>query len=267
MNEQATLWNGTVGRAWVDAQALLDHVFQPLEDALVDVVSAGARVLDVGCGTGSATIAAAKRGAKVVGIDISAPMIEAARLRAERGGTSATFIVADAQTHRFEPASFDLVLSRMGVMFFEDPVQAFTNLHGAASGTLRFIAWRNADENPFMTTAERAAAPLLPNIPPRKADGQGQFGFADPERVRHILEKSGWNEVRLEAIDLPCALPRASLLELTTRLGPLGRVLGEADDATRAKVVEVVRDAFDPFVHGDEVRFTSACWRVDARAR
>lgn len=267
MTEQATLWNGPAAQAWVDSQALTDRVFRPLEDALVEIVSRGARVLDVGCGTGSTTIAAATRSGHAVGVDVSAPMIEAARLRAEREGAPATFVVADAQTHAFEPAAYDLVLSRMGVMFFDDPVQAFGNLRRAAAGRLRFIAWRSPDENPFMTTAERAAAPLLPDIPPRKPDAPGQFGFADPERVRRILEAGGWTDITIDPVDFPCVFPEPALLAYATRFGPLGRVLGEADEATRARVTSVVRDAFDPFVHGDEVRFTSACWQVDARVR
>ena len=149
---------------------------------------AGGRVLDVGCGTGSTTLAVARRlGAKgrCIGIDISEPMIAAARARAEREGTPASFIRADAQTHAFEPASFDMIISRFGVMFFDDSVRAFANLRRAAKQTpsLRFIAWRSAAENPFMTTAERAAAPLLPNLPARRPDAPGQFAFADRDRV------------------------------------------------------------------------------------
>ena len=142
------------------------------------------RVLDVGCGTGSTTLAVARLlGAKgrCTGIDISEPMIAAARARAEREGTPASFIRADAQTHAFEPASFDMIISRFGVMFFDDSVRAFANLRRAArdDAELRFIAWRSAAENPFMTTAERAAAPLLPNLPARRPDAPGQFAFAD----------------------------------------------------------------------------------------
>ena len=156
----------------------------------------GSRVLDVGCGTGSTTLAVARRlGAKgrCIGIDISEPMIAAARARAEREGTPASFIRADAQTHAFEPASFDMIISRFGVMFFDDSVRAFANLRRAArdDAELRFIAWRSAAENPFMTTAERAAAPLLPNLPARRPDAPGQFAFADRRRVYSILEESG----------------------------------------------------------------------------
>jgi ubiquinone/menaquinone biosynthesis C-methylase UbiE len=272
-DEQATLWNGTAGCAWVEAQETLDRMYQPFEDLLVEAVwDASARhVLDVGCGTGGTTLAVARllgANGRCIGIDISEPMIAAARARAEREGAPASFIRADAQTHAFEPASFDAIISRFGVMFFDDSVRAFANLRRAARGgaALRFIAWRSPEENPFMTTAERAAAPLLPNIPPRVPDAPGQFAFADRQRVQRILEESGWTGIDIRPIDVACTLPEKELARYATRFGPLGRILHETDDQTRNRVVETVRAAFAPYVHGADVRFEAACWMVGARA-
>lgn len=271
-NEQAKLWNGSAGRAWVDAQQVLDDMFKPIEDLLVAAASAGPgnRVLDVGCGTGGTTLAIARQlgpKGRCVGIDISEPMIAAARARAEQAGASASFICANAQDYGFEPASFDMIVSRFGVMFFDDFAQAFTNLRRAASNKaeLRCVAWRGPAENPFMTTAERAAAPLLQNIPARRPDGPGQFAFADQRRVHRILEESGWAGIDIQPIDITCTLPEKELTRYITRMGPVGSILQEADDKTRAQVTEVVRAAFDPYVHGTEVRFTAACWMVGAR--
>src|SRR6185295_19173556 len=129
--QQETLWNGRAGRAWVEAQELLDRIFKPFEDLLIEAVSvrnSGGRVLDVGCGTGSATLAVARLLGgrdRCVGIDISDPMIATARAHAERERTPASFIRANAQIHAFEPASFDTIISRFGVMFFDDSVRAF----------------------------------------------------------------------------------------------------------------------------------------------
>ena len=272
-DEQMALWNGPAGRAWVETQELLDQVLKPFEDLLVEAVpvGSGSRVLDVGCGTGAVTLATARRvGAQgwCVGVDISEPMIAAARARAELESTPASFIHADAQTHAFGPATFDRIVSRFGVMFFDDAVQAFANLRQAArdGAELDFAAWRSAAENPFMTTAERIAAPLLPNLPARRPDAPGQFAFADQHRVRHILEASGWREIDIRAIDLVCTLPESELLRYLTRLGPVGLALQEVDEPTRAKVIEAIRPAFDAYVHGAEVRFTAACWTVTARA-
>ncbi|HEU4589132.1 MAG TPA: class I SAM-dependent methyltransferase [Gemmatimonadales bacterium] len=272
-NEQAALWNGPGGRAWVEAQETLDHILQPFEDLLVAAVGARARqrVLDVGCGTGSTTLAVARllgEKGRGIGVDISEPMIAAARARAERERSPAEFILADAQAYAFEPASVDLVVSRFGVMFFEDPVRAFANLRRAAKAgaELWFVAWRSAAENPFMTTAERAAAPLLPNLPPRQPDAPGQFAFADRRRVASILEESGWTEIDIRPVDVPCTMPEKALLGHLSRLGPVGMALQQADDRTRAQVLDTVRAAFDEYVHGAEVRFTAASWVVSARA-
>ena len=272
-NEQSTNWNSGSGSAWVDLQALLDDVLKPFEDLLIEAVSStsGGRVLDVGCGTGGTTLAVARAlGSKgrCTGIDISEPMIAAACARAEREHSTATFVCDDAQTHEFALASFDRFISRFGVMFFDEPVEAFANLRRAASGgaEMRFITWRSAEENPYMTTAERAAASLLPDIPARVPDAPGQFGLADRRRFRRILEGSGWADVDLRPIDVQCTFPERELVRYFTRLGPLARILEEADDGMRTRIVEHVRPAFDPFVHGDEVRFDAACWMACARA-
>jgi SAM-dependent methyltransferase len=270
--EQATLWNGTAGRAWIELQELLDGVFKPLENLLVDAVAAGrgSRILDVGCGTGATTLAVARSlGAKgrCTGIDISDPMIAVARSRAASEGTKADFISADAQTHPFSPATFDMLVSRFGVMFFEDSVEAFANLRRAAKdgAELRLLVWRSPAENAFMTTAEHAAAPLLPDIPPRDPNAPGQFAFADRSRVTRLLQDSGWSAIDLRSVDVPCAFPKAALASYFTQLGPLARILPEMDEATRIRIVETVRAAFDPYVHGDEIRFVAACWMIQAR--
>lgn len=117
-----------------------------------------------------------------------------------------------------------------------------------------------------MTTAERAAAPLLPNMPARRADAPGQFGFANARRVESILSESGWKNIDIQPIDVVCTLPESELSRYAARLGPVGVALREVDQRTRDQVVAVVRKAFEPYVHGDEVRFTAACWKVDARS-
>jgi SAM-dependent methyltransferase len=271
-DEQAKLWNGSAGCAWVEAQTLLDRILQPFEDLLVAAVCASGarRVLDVGCGTGSTTRGLARlldANRACVGVDISEQMIATARMLAEQEGVPAKFICADAQTHAFERASFDMIMSRFGVMFFADPVRAFANLRDAASkdATLCFIAWRSPAENRFMTTAERAAAHLLPNLPARRADAPGQFGFADARRVQSILAESGWTDIDIQPIDIECTLPESELSRYGARLGPVGVALQEVDPRTRDEVVAVVRTAFEPYVRGDEVSFTASCWRVDAQ--
>jgi len=271
--EQRALWNGHAGRAWVTAQDVLDGMFRPFEELLVGTIPAGSnlRVLDVGCGAGRIARAIAGRlgpEGVCIGIDISNPLIAAARAQASRDGSRAKFICADAQDYPFEPASLDMIVSRLGVMFFEDPVAAFANLRRAASNTatLRCVAWRSATENPFMTTAERAAAPLLPNLPARRPNAPGQFGFADRDRVHSILGRAGWIGVDISALDVACAFPEQALDRYISLLGPVGLALQDVDERTRAEVRERVRAAFGPYIAEGEVRFTAACWAISGRA-
>jgi SAM-dependent methyltransferase len=271
--EQSALWNGSSGEAWVNGQSLLDATYVNFEPLLVAQVESmrARRVLDIGCGSGATTFAIARHlgsGGAVTGLDISGPLVELARERAARAGLNAEFVLADAQTHDFAQARYDLAVSRFGVMFFEDPVAAFANVRAALlpGGGLRAIAFRAASENPFMTTAERAAGPLLSDVAPRRPDAPGQFAFANGGRVRSILAAAGWSDVDLAPIDVPCAFPASELTGYFTRLGPVAPVLRAADDATRARVTGLVHEAFAPFVQGDEVRFVAACWMISATA-
>ncbi|SMG00579.1 class I SAM-dependent methyltransferase [Burkholderia singularis] len=272
-NEQRVLWNGRTGRAWVDTQAVLDQMFAPLEALLVDAVrvSGARRVLDVGCGTGGTTLAVARRlgdAGSCVGIDVSVPMIVAACARAKREGARASFVCADAQTHAFASARFDTIISRFGVMFFDDPAQAFANLRRAATddAVLWFVAWRDPADNPFMTTAERAAAALLPDLPVRRPGAPGPFFFAEPGLIASTLKAGGWTSIDVRPLDAGCSFAEKDLADYLSRIGPVALALKDADELTRRRVAVAVRDAFEPFVHQAEVRFTAACWLVSARA-
>ena len=268
-DEQSRLWNGAAGQAWVDSQALLDALFAPLESILLDGLQAHERVLDIGCGTGATTLAAARRqDAGCLGVDVSAPMTALAQSRGECEGSRARFVCADAQSYSFEPASFDRLISRFGVMFFADPQAAFANLRRAASdeAKLRLIVWRSASENAFMTTAERTAAPWLPQLPVRRPGAPGQFAFAEAPRVSELLAASGWQGVEIRPLDVPLSMPESALVPYLSRLGPVGIALQELEEGARAVLVERLREAFAPFVRGERVAFVAACWLIEAQA-
>jgi len=262
----ARIWNGGAGHAWVAAQTALDQMYAPFDDLLAD--GAAGRVLDVGCGTGSTMLALAERGADVAGIDPSAPMLDAARTRMARAGRTAQLIQADAEAHAFAPGGFDAVVSRFGVMFFTDPLAAFANLHRATrpGARLRFAAWRGWTENPFQIAAEEAARPLLPGLAPRKPEEPGQFAFADRDRIFSILKDSGWAAIEIAPVDVVCRFAKTELDLYLAVMGPVGRVLQQAEDETRARVMARMRPAFDAFIEGEDVRFTAACWMVNACA-
>lgn len=271
---QSDLWNGPAGQAWLHMQALLDSLFEPFEALLVDAVRwhGPHAVLDIGCGTGATTLAIARALApygSCTGADLSQMMIDRARQRAaqETEGVHANFRSGDAS--RLDGAGpFDMATSRFGVMFFDDPAAAFARIRAAMvpGSPLAAITWRSPAENPFMTCAERAAAPLLPPHPPMQPGAPGQFAFADPEHVRAILDASGWRDITLSPIDIACTMPEAGLMPYLSNLGRIGIALQQADAATRDHVFGIVRAAFDPFVDGDTVRFNAACWMIEARA-
>lgn len=270
--DQVALWNDVSGRTWAELQTVMDGILAPLEAVVVEegFPGEGRRVMDVGCGSGATTFAMARRlgaAGRAVGVDISEPLLTAAKRRAAAEGIGNTaFLQADAQTHAFEPGSFDAVISRFGVMFFDDPQGAFANLRRATriSGKLTFVAWRSPAENPFMTTARRAAEPLLPNMPTPDPNAPGQFAFADGERVRRILEQGGWGDIVIRPVDVQGRVGEQDLLTYVTRLGPVGMALREVDEATRVRVSAVVRAAFEPYIRNGVANFTMACWLVGA---
>lgn len=271
--DQSSVWNGDAGNAWVETQQLVEQMFKPIETMLVDGIKlrAGQGALDVGCGTGSTTLALSRQSASdgtCVGIDISQQMIAAARSSAEQQGLTPAFLCEDVQRYAFQPQSFDWIISRFGVMFFDDAIAAFNNLRQAArpAAQLRFIAWRSAEENPFMTTAEFAAKDLLPDLPQRQPDQPGQFAFARQQHIADILQLSNWADIRIEAVDVACSFPESALLLYLARMGPVGRALQKQQGDTGARIIAAVREAFEPYVCSDTVRFTAACWQVNARA-
>lgn len=270
---QSACWNGVVGRNWVEVQPELDRLLQPLEDLLLEHALLGQDhcVLDVGCGAGSTTLALTRRlGSDGIGlgVDVSRPLIERAKARALQERLAAAFLCADAESHAFEPARFDLIVSRLGIMFFEDSVRAFANLRRACKvgAGLQALAWRSPEENLFLTAAERAAAPFLPDLPERRAGQPGPFAFADGERVAAILRKSGWHAVAVRPVDLPLRLPERDLDALQQHLGPVGQVREGLEEPLRSQVLERVRAAFDPFVDGEDLRVEAACWMITAQA-
>lgn len=270
---QSVEWSGIAGQGWVAAQDLLDRMFKPMEDLLAEEVarSGSERVLDVGCGTGATTLAASRclgGDGEALGVDLSQVMINAARARHVDPNLTCRFICADAQPYQFAPMSVDLLISRFGVMFFDDPVAAFMNLASAMrpGGAMCSIVWQGPEANPFMTAAETAAEHLLPGVSQRIPDAPGQFGLADCERVHDLLQRSGWRDIDIRPLEVWCAFPASELDLYLSHLGPVGRRLTAMSFPDKAKILEVVRPAFAPYVRDEQVHFLAACWCIRARA-
>lgn len=269
--QQKSHWDGQGGQTWVEAQAVMDTMFCAIEDQLAETAreSRANHILDIGCGTGAVTLAAARAApaARLTGIDISGPMLALARQRAEAAGLEARFIKADAEAHDFGDDQFGCLLSRFGVMFFAEPVRAFANLRSAAApgAGMHLYAWRSPAENAFMTTATRAAAPYLDDMPKREKNAPGQFGFEDDAYVRSILDQAGWTGIEITPEDFPCSFPESDLPLFTDKLGPLPRLLEMNPQADRDALRAAVRDAYDPFIEDGMVRYTASCWSIRAR--
>ncbi|MGY1679107.1 class I SAM-dependent methyltransferase [Geodermatophilus sp. SYSU D01176] len=268
---QLRAWDGDEGRRWATHADVLERSTAGYDAALWDAAALTPtdRVLDVGCGTGSTTRAAARQAGAgtVLGVDLSGPMLEVARRRAAAEGlTNVSFLQADAQVHPFPEASVDVVVSRAGAMFFADPVAAFTNLARALrpGGRLALLVWQGADRNEWFRALTTAlAAGREPPAPPPGAPGP--FAFADPARVREVLTAAGLAEVAVAGHEQPewfgpdAAAAEDLVLEL------LGWLLDDLDEAGRAAALAALRDTLTAHEQPDGVRFASAAWLVTAR--
>jgi SAM-dependent methyltransferase len=271
---QIAYWNGPIGQLWARVQEKRDHDHAQMTEATLELAapSPGESVLDIGCGTGTTTLKLAElvgEEGKVMGIDISAPMLAVARKRARELETHARFIEADATDYGFERQHFDLAFSQFGVMFFGDPVAALANVHGAMKkgGRLVFVCWRASTENPWAAVPESAAKPLLPPMEPLPPDAPGRYAFASPDRVKSILLRGGFHAPEIKKFDAKVHLGDTPEAAASSSIdgGPLARTLADVDAATRKKVRAAVIERLAREMGPDGVYLTAGCWLVSAR--
>lgn len=275
---QAEQWDaGESGAHWAANQARYDRMLEPFLAMIFQAAAlqAGSRVLDVGCGCGATTLAAARlvMPGETVGIDLSGPMLAQARAGAEEAGlANAVFGQGDAQVHAFEPAGFDAVISRFGVMFFADPVAAFANIRAAIrpGGRLSFVCWQPRSANQWLLVPGAAFAEHVPPLDPASDDGPGMFALADPDRLRQILAAAGWRDIQATAKHARLLVGGGGSIDDTIsfiRTGSMGRtMLAEADADTVDRAVASLRAALVPHADADGVRLGAAVWLVQAVA-
>jgi SAM-dependent methyltransferase len=274
--DQIAYWNGPGGQRWADRQQAQDILLAPVADILIDRAGpvADERVVDIGCGSGATTIAFARKvGATghVLGVDISGPMLARARQSAP-AGLPIEFVLADATVYRFEPAGFDLLASRFGVMFFAEPALSFANMRKAlrSSGRLAFACWREPRANPWMMTPLQAVYEHVPKLPPLGPDDPGPFSFASEQRVHAILSAAGFTEIAMEpcnlALDVAIGGGLDAAVQSALEIGPASRALEGRPAEIRAAASRSIREVLSPFVKGHAVPLAASIWLVTARA-
>jgi len=272
--EQIRYWNEVMGPQWAALDTTLSAQIRPLGLRALErlALAMGERVIDIGCGCGETTVEIARRvgpGGRALGIDISEPLAARARSLAEGVG-HVEIRVVDAQLAPFESQSFDALFSRFGVMFFADPVAAFSNLRRALRPGARvaFVCWRALAENPWLTVPAMAIAQHLPVKRP-DLDAPGPFAFADSDRVRGILERAGFADVNHEKLDEPLQAGQSldGAVSLLMRIGPAAAALREAQAGPELveTIRAAIRDAIAPFEDASGIRMPSASWVVTAR--
>jgi SAM-dependent methyltransferase len=273
---QRRYWNEVAGPRWAAAPALRERRNQESIALLLARLglAGGESVLEIGCGTGAATLplaAAVGAQGRLVAIDISEPMLAVARRRiAEHGLRNVTLLLGDAQVFAFEPAAFDVAASRMGVMFFADPTAAFRNISGALKpgGRLVFACWAPLAENPHWLISYEIARRYLGPPAPRPAHQPGPLAFADPDYVRCCLAAAGFTEIAITRAHPmitggdPEEEARQALLA-----GPTARLIEEKKPAaaTRLAIARDIEAAFAALARSGPIRLAATIFLVSAR--
>ena len=279
-SDQIACWNGDMAANWVEHNALMEAMLAPVGERILDtlLLPATARALDVGCGCGHPTLSLAQRigpDGSVTGIDVSAPMLALAEELAVQDTADraeVTFLEADAQTHAFKPESLEIVFSRFGVMFFDDPVAAFSNIHNAltVNGQLAFCCWQPRAVNPFMTMPAMAALELLPAPPEMPPRTPGPFAFAEADYVEAILTEAGFKDIAITPISHPLVfgsgLSVEEIVERLVNIGPIAQMVREAPEGLQQPVREKIIAAVSPFYEQSSgMTLDGQFWQVTAR--
>ena len=269
--EQIKYWNAKAGAIWVAQQAHLDHLLAPLSEAVLAGATFAAHesALDIGCGCGDTSIALAQSQStgSVTGLDISAPMLAHARVRAE-SLPNVTFAQADAAEADFA-GQYDLLFSRFGVMFFSDSEEAFTNLRKALkpTGRMVFVCWQPPSENPWMSLAGKAVQPFMPTATtPPNPHAPGPFAFSDPAHVLSILTNAGFTNVQIESFNTPLHIADNldDALYFQTQIGPAANAVATLEGAEKDKALDAVREMFRPHMTSEGLNLEAAVWIVSA---
>ncbi len=270
---QKELWNTFAGERWTRRQVDIDAMLLPFTQALMEASglldSAPQVILDVGCGSGETSLIMADLGHTVTGVDISSSLLALARKRAG-DRTNVSFLEADASDADFDH-QFDLLISRFGVMFFDDPQAAFTHMvqHVKPGGRVVFVCWRPPGENDWVTMPMGVLVSVTETPAPPPPNAPSPFAFANPERVIAILEGAGLRDVRFTPVDAAMAMGSdkgaVQAADFVMEVGPAALPIA----LLRPEVVAMVREKMEleiqPRLDGGHLTLGGAIWVVEAR--
>jgi len=270
--EQIDFWAGNQGQKWLRLQPDIDRMMAPhLEAGLYALGEiGGCHCLDVGCGAGASSMTLAEKvGAtgSVTGIDVSTPLLCKAKERAAERDNMC-FVEADAQDYPFLPETFDVLFSRFGIMFFQDPAVALGNLRRGCKKGAKLIAitWREPRENPWVMLPVTKARDFvaLPSRPP--PDAPGQFQWANPNQVRYWLEESGWSAISVDPLDITLTFHAApaEVSHFLLQMGPAGQLIADIGGDLKVRAEASLTNALLNHYQDGAVRLASACWTVTA---
>ncbi|MGH9214622.1 MAG: class I SAM-dependent methyltransferase [Acidimicrobiales bacterium] len=271
--EQAQAWDGAEGDHWVRNQQRYEAMTGAFTERLLSAaaIEAADRTLDIGCGNGQTTRLAARRAGRglALGVDLSAAMLDCARRdAADEGLTNVRFERADAQVHAFPPAAFDVAVSRFGVMFFDDPVAAFTNICRALQpgGRLAFLCWQEALRNDYVAVPLGAALAHVPVPDVGGPDAPGPFSLADPGRIDEVLTDAGFEQITTASVEAQMRLGDEAddAVEFLGGTGLARALLESVEPAAATRALDAVRDALRPYEQADGVHLGGAAWLVTA---
>ena len=267
--EQAELWNGRLGKAWVNVEDYIDRMMAPLSTVALEAVNAkpSDRIIDIGCGCGTTSFSLGATGAAVWGVDISTAMIDRANEKDNAAGNVA-FSVGDAASQQYT-ADHTVVFSRFGVMFFADSVKAFANIRSALvpGGRLVFLCWQPPAANPWLSIAGAALQPFQPaDAPPPDPEAPGPFRFGVPEDTRKVLSSAGFANIAMQPVvkDLHLGDTIDEVMRFQSNVGPLSSLLETLDESRHAQATAAVRDAFAAKADSKGINLEAATWLVTA---
>lgn len=274
--KQKQFWSGAGGDVWVDKQREMDIMLNPLGERVIQGLDLKeeTKILDIGCGCGATTLEIAKivNQGEVIGVDISEPMLErATQTASDMALTNISYQVKDVQVDEMPNKYFDIAFSRFGVMFFEDPFEAFNNINHSLKddGQLSFVCWQNASLNPWQSLSIQVIKEFL-DLPAPAPKSPGPFAFEDKSYINEILTESGFRDIEIkdnqEDIVMFSGKSIREACEDYLTINPVvTEMLKNSPTELREEILEALIGKFSDFHNNEGLLFPSATWIVTAK--